>query len=60
LSEDIRQSSSKPEDFVSGYALTNPFEDFAEAHNAYHLHNKRFRTIAQSNSTLQQKYNKIA
>jgi hypothetical protein len=34
-------------DFVSGYALTNQYEDFAETYTYYILHNKSFRNKMQ-------------
>jgi hypothetical protein len=43
-------------DFVSGYAMTNPFEDFAETYIYYVLHNKDFKVMASSSDALYQKY----
>ena len=43
-------------DFVSGYAMTNQYEDFAESYVYYILHNKDFYTRTQSSSLLRQKY----
>ncbi len=43
-------------DFVSGYAMTDPFEDFAEAYIYYILHNKDFKSKAQTSEQLLQKY----
>lgn len=43
-------------DFVSGYASTDPFEDFAEAYNYYVLHGTEFRKLASKNDALRQKY----
>jgi hypothetical protein len=40
--------------------MTNPFEDFAECFNLYMNHNAYFRSIAQNNIILTQKYNFIA
>ena len=42
--------------FVTGYAMSDPFEDFAETYTYYILHAKEFRAMAQSNDTLAQKY----
>lgn len=42
--------------FISGYANTDPFEDFAESYNAYISQGSRFRTYAKNNSTLARKY----
>lgn len=51
----------KPEasdlDFVSGYAKTDPFEDFAETYNYYLLHGDNFRILAGNNDALMKKYN---
>lgn len=44
------------DDFVTGYAMTDPFEDFAETYNFYVLHGKQFEKMAQSNTLLSQKY----
>jgi len=43
-------------DFVSGYAMTDPFEDFAESYNFYILHGPTFREMAKYNDVLRQKY----
>lgn len=43
-------------DFVSGYSMTNQYEDFAESYLYYVLHNKEFRTKAQSSLALAKKY----
>ncbi len=43
-------------DFVSGYAMSDPFEDFAESFNFYVLHGKDFRAIKKESSVLAQKY----
>ncbi len=43
-------------DFVSGYAMTDPFEDFAESFAYYILHGQEFRLLAKYNDRLQQKY----
>jgi hypothetical protein len=58
--ESTRLASSRSEDFCSWYAMTNPFEDFAECFNLYMNHNAYFRSIAQNNQILTQKYNFIA
>lgn len=46
----------KPEDFVSWYAMTNQYEDFAESFTYYVLHNKDFLFKAESSEILQKKY----
>jgi hypothetical protein len=43
-------------DFVSGYAMSDPFEDFAESYAYYILHGDEFRELVKSNSILQEKY----
>ncbi|MBP9717870.1 hypothetical protein KBD59_01095 [Candidatus Gracilibacteria bacterium] len=43
-------------DFVSGYAMSDPFEDFAETYAFYRLHGHEFRTLIQSSEMLKQKY----
>jgi len=57
--EDIRHIGSKKADFCSGYAMTNPFEDFAECFNLYMNHNTYFKTLAKTNDMLAQKYDTI-
>lgn len=54
--EDTRKLVSTPEDFVSGYAMSDPFEDFAESYAYYVLHGNEFRILAETNEILQQKY----
>lgn len=43
-------------DFVSGYAMTDPFEDFSESYAYYVLHGNEFRKLVQENEILQKKY----
>jgi hypothetical protein len=43
-------------DFVSGYAMSDPYEDFAESYAYYILHGNEFRELAQNNESLNQKY----
>jgi len=43
-------------DFVSGYAMSDPFEDFAESYAYYILHGDEFRELLKSNTILQEKY----
>ncbi len=47
----------RSQDFVSGYAMTNQYEDFAESYLYYILHNRDFLKKAQENIYLAQKYN---
>jgi len=44
-------------DFVSGYGLSDPFEDFAECYVYYVLHNKDFKSKTQTSQQLLKKYN---
>ena len=55
-SESIRKRSVSKQDFCSGYAMSNPFEDFAECFNLYLNHNTYFKFIAQSSDLLEDKY----
>ncbi len=48
--------TAKREDFVSGYAMTNAFEDFAESYLFYRAHGEKFRKIMANSEILQQKY----
>jgi len=43
-------------DFVSGYAMSDAFEDFAESYAYYVLHGDEFRSLAGTNDVLQKKY----
>lgn len=45
------------EDFVSGYAMTNKYEDFAESFIYYILHNKDFLEKTKKSKYLKAKYN---
>ncbi len=51
-----KRSATNQLDFVSGYAMTNPFEDFAESFTYYYYHNKDFKKLAQNNEKLALKY----
>ncbi len=55
--EKTLKTGSKTEDFVSGYAMSDPFEDFAETYNYYVLHSQAFRHLASDNNQLLAKYN---
>lgn len=44
-------------DFVSWYAMTNQYEDFAETYTYYILHNSDFLEKSTKSSILKQKYN---
>lgn len=56
IDEDRQRLTSTPEDFVSGYAMSDPFEDFAESYAYYVLHGTEFRILAESNRVLRWKY----
>ncbi len=49
-------SGQKSTDFVSGYAMTNKYEDFAETYTYFVLHNDDFFLKAQQSEILQKKY----
>lgn len=56
-SNDSRKvSGSSMLDFVTGYATTDPFEDFAESYDFYILHGSQFKYMARYNARLSQKY----
>lgn len=50
----------KPEaektDFVTGYAMSDPYEDFAESYNYYILHGQQFKEMAKYDVELRRKY----
>jgi len=48
--------NAAPIDFVSGYAMSDPFEDFAETYNFYILHGEEFRKMVSTDEVLQKKY----
>jgi len=50
------KSGSSQSDFVSGYAMTNQYEDFAETYVYYILHNDDFVKKTEASSRLKQKY----
>ncbi len=54
--EKTRKANSSDLDFVSGYAKTDAFEDFAESYNFYLLHGDKFRMMAGANEKLMKKY----
>ena len=53
----ILLASQTQADFVSGYAMTNKYEDFAESFIYYILHNADFQKKAQESIVLKAKYN---
>jgi len=46
----------KSKDFVSGYAMTNKYEDFAESLTYYILHNEDFLIKSKKSQYLKEKY----
>ena len=54
-SEDTRRGWSRSQDFVSGYGMTNPFEDFAESFNLYINHYGVLDEYASSNESIANK-----
>lgn len=59
LSEDTTKSWKSRLDFVSWYAMTNPFEDFAESINMYINHYWVFEQMAETSLILHRKFNYI-
>lgn len=55
-SDTKKKKEATSEDFVSGYAESDPFEDFAESFIMYVLHGKQFKKIALYNNALGEKY----
>ena len=56
VNESKMKSNSSKLDFVSGYAKSDPFEDFAESYTYYILHGNEFRSLAKHNERLRAKY----
>lgn len=52
----IKKKDAKIEDFVSWYALTNKYEDFAESFCFYVFHNEDFYAIWLKDNAMKQKY----
>ncbi len=53
--KNLKKDSEKT-NFVTGYAMTDPFEDFAETYNYYILHGQQFKQMAKYDKTLRRKY----
>ncbi len=51
-----KKNNSNRIDFVSGYARSDVFEDFAETYVFYRLHGENFRSLIKESVILQQKY----
>ena len=56
-SEREQTSETLPEDFVTGYAATDPFEDFSESFLFYLEQGNAFRAYAKKNGAIRQKHN---
>lgn len=56
ITSSVQKSNANPEDFVSGYASYNIFEDFAESFAYFVLQNDTFAARAQDNDALAKKY----
>ena len=55
--ESTKKRLAERRDFVSGYAMSDPFEDFAETFNFFVLHGADFRKIKKESPVLAAKYN---
>ncbi len=53
---DKRLAGTTRNDFVSGYAMSNAFEDFAESYLFYRFHGEKFREISKGSAHLSKKY----
>lgn len=51
-----RKSSAREADFVSGYAVSDVYEDFSETLAFFVLQNAEFRRLAETNAALRAKY----
>lgn len=56
LSEKTRKNNASFKDFVSWYAMSDPFEDFAESVNMYINHHELFKKMAKTNYVLSKKF----
>lgn len=56
INENTRERGSSYKDFVSGYGMTDMFEDFAESVNMYLHYNQIFSELASQSSVLANKY----
>lgn len=57
LSYQVKKKNAKIDDFISGYALTNKYEDFAESFCFYIFHNNEFKARTKWNINIARKYN---
>ena len=60
ITPSIIHPGSTEKDFVSGYAMSDPFEDFAETFAYFALQQKEFKRIAEKNPALKAKYDFMA
>ncbi len=56
LTNNMQQPNTKASDFVSGYAASDPFEDFAESFAYYALQQQAFAKAAATNRVIKAKY----
>lgn len=56
VSENTRKRSSSYKDFVSGYGMSDIFEDFAETLHFYMYYNQIFQELTAQSATLETKY----
>jgi hypothetical protein len=56
LTETTRRREASFKDFVSGYAMKNIYEDFAESQNLRFNHNLLFQELAKNNPIIAKKY----
>lgn len=52
----IKKPGETSQNFISGYAASNRYEDFAESFGFYIFHNDEFVDRAMRNDSLRQKY----
>lgn len=57
LAYNIKNKNAKITDFVTGYSLSNKYEDFAESFVFYIFHNEEFLRRAKINYSIKLKYN---
>lgn len=56
IAPNANHTDTRDDHFVSGYAASDPFEDFAEAFAFYALQQKEFKRLAEKNLVLRAKY----
>lgn len=56
LNENTKKSDASFKDYVSGYGMSNPFEDFAESMNMYLNNNSLFVSMSSESVILKEKY----